>query len=298
MEDETESELRELRRSGSVSGASAGLRAALESIFSRSSQPAEPPPPPPPRPPPPPPIFPGARPPPQVTLPEPPQQQPAPLHDRAEGPRNRRPRSNSRRGGGGGGQGAAPAAQQMQWISMAGVVLLALMVAFLLGRTPTAAPPPVEPSADVNSLFRTQHDTLASALKEATTRADQAIAERERFSASRDACRRDLIAAERNTHALVERERTLAKLEAKLEQCQRDLSLRDEYLQRAAPEVQKLRAELREAQDALLRVESYFGAAAMAEAQRHRGWLRRALALGADLGAQQQPQQRAIGGGV
>ena len=172
---------------------------------------------------------------------------------------------------------------------MAGVVLLALMVAFLLGRTPTAPPRPVEPSADVNSLFRTQHDTLASALKEATTRADQAIAERERFSASRDQCRRDLIAAERNTHALVERERTLAKL---------DLSLRDEYLQRAAPEVQKLRAELREAQDALLRVESYFGAAAMAEAQRHRGWLRRALALGADLGAQQQPQQRAIGGGV
>jgi hypothetical protein len=54
-----------------------------------------------------------------------------------------------------------------------------------------------------------------------------------------------------------------------------------QYLKAAAPEVQKLRDQLREAQDALLRVEAYFGAAAMAEAQQHRGWLRRALSLGA-----------------
>ena len=54
---------------------------------------------------------------------------------------------------------------------------------------------------------------------------------------------------------------------------------------RASPalaQVRALKTQLREAQDALLRVEAYFGASAMAEANAHRGWLRRALALGAD----------------
>jgi len=74
----------------------------------------------------------------------------------------------------------------------------------------------------------------------------------------------------------------LARAESRAQTCDRDLLARDEYLKAAAPEVARIKAELKEAQEQLVRVEAYFGAAAMAEASRHRGWLARALALGAD----------------
>ncbi|EOD10449.1 hypothetical protein EMIHUDRAFT_236986 [Emiliania huxleyi CCMP1516] len=53
----------------------------------------------------------------------------------------------------------------------------------------------------------------------------------------------------------------LARAESRAQTCDRDLLARDEYLKAAAPE-----AELKEAQEQLVRVEAYFGAAAMAEA--------------------------------
>ena len=98
-----------------------------------------------------------------------------------------------------------------------------------------------------SELVRQQGAVLSSALQDATRRADAAVAERERTAA--------LLAT-----------------------CERDLKGRDDYLARVAPEVRKLQSDLREAHLALERIEAYFGAAAVAEAQRHRGWLRRALA--------------------
>ena len=118
----------------------------------------------------------------------------------------------------------------------------------------TTSLPVTQPSAtdgQLNTMLRTNGELFAGALREATNRADAAVGERERLSAL-------------------------------LDQCRHDLGVRDDYLKAAAPEVRALRDQLREAQDALLRVEAYFGAAAMAEAQANRGWLRRALAMGAD----------------
>ena len=114
------------------------------------------------------------------------------------------------------------------------------------------APPIASPEhAAMAEIVRANSDVLQRALQEATARADRAISTRERLG-------------------------------AQLEQCQRDLRERDDYSSAAVPRVDALRDQLREAQDALTRVEAYFGAAAMMEAQRHRGWLRRALSMGAD----------------
>lgn len=146
------------------------------------------------------------------------------------------------------------------------VVVGAVLVAVTLGSglalraTEGIAREPPQSMA-MGDLLRANSEALASALQAATQRADAAVAERERTA-------------------------------ARLEQCEADLAQRDEYLKAAAPEVRKLREELREAQDALLRTEAYFGAAAMVEAQKHRGWLRRALAMGADLPATSWLRQR------
>jgi len=103
----------------------------------------------------------------------------------------------------------------------------------------------------MSELLRTNGEVLSKALNEATARADRAVTERERTA-------------------------------AQLDQCHKDLQQRDDYLKAAAPEVRRLKEELDQAKEALVRVEAYFGAAAVLEAQRHRGWLTRALAMGAD----------------
>ena len=103
----------------------------------------------------------------------------------------------------------------------------------------------------MTELLRSNNDVIKTALHQATQRADRAVADRERVG-------------------------------AQLEQCQKELTARDEYLKAAGPKVDALREQLREAQDALVRVEAYFGAAAVMEAQKHRGWLRKALSMRAD----------------
>ena len=268
-------ELGELSRQRSVSGASASLRASLESMFAKRSEPAIPPPidpppplppqpPPPPLPPPPPPLppappsfssnnpLPTARPPPQTHQSE-----------RTDGPRGRRPRgrrgsaTSSGEATAGSASGVGGWGDSQRWLSGS---LLALAVAIMVAvgaatfgwMLRVGAPPIASPEhAAMAEIVRANSDVLQRALQEATARADRAISTRERLG-------------------------------AQLEQCQRDLRERDDYSSAAVPRVDALRDQLREAQDALTRVEAYFGAAAMMEAQRHRGWLRRALSMGAD----------------
>lgn len=119
---------------------------------------------------------------------------------------------------------------------------------FAATRSSPAEPPS---SSTMSELLRTNGEVLSKALNEATARADRAVTERERTA-------------------------------AQLDQCHKDLQQRDDYLKAAAPEVRRLKEELDQAKEALVRVEAYFGAAAVLEAQRHRGWLTRALAMGAD----------------
>ena len=61
---------------------------------------------------------------------------------------------------------------------------------------------------------------------------------------------------------------------ALLEQCEVSLATQAGELDHARRELREAHAALREAQDQLLRVEAFIGAAQMQEAQRRRGWLR------------------------
>ena len=269
VESKTSAELRELSRRGSVSGASSSLRSALERLFSSHPTPpagvqaAEAPS----RPPPPPPAPPP--PPPPLRSHQPSAQEvhtPAQM-GRTEGPRGRRPRG--RRSGGADGRDGR---MDLRWLGQPWVLAaLSLAVLLAVASSSWAATAAAQvPGLDVNMLLRTNSEVFSTALQEATARADGAVAERERMT-------------------------------AQLKTCQRDLQAREDYLKAAAPEVQKLREELREAQFALTRIEAYFGAAAMAEAQRHRGWLQRALAMGSDGGAylmQRQTGSASGSGGV
>ena len=142
------------------------------------------------------------------------------------------------------------------WLILAAAVIVTISVVVpalawaCWPSVPTAASAPAS-DATLSEVLRTNGEIFGGALQDAIARAERAVAESARVS-------------------------------AQLETCQRDLQQRDEYLKAAAPEVRALREQLREAQDALTRAEAYFGAAAMIEAQRHRGWLRRALAMGAE----------------
>ena len=132
-------------------------------------------------------------------------------------------------------------------IAVAVAVLLVAIGAGLMQLSVRGGSPTTElASSMAGEIVRQQGAVLSEALQAATRRADTAVAERERA----------------------------ANL---LSTCERDLKQRDEYLAAAAPEVRRLQAELREAHLAIERIEAYFGAAAVAEAQRQRGWLRRAL---------------------
>ena len=113
-------------------------------------------------------------------------------------------------------------------------------------------PPAASTGVDVNQLLRTNSEIFGDALQIEKKRADAAVVE-------------------------------LATTNGALKTCERDLKARNDYISGpVTEELRKLRAELSEATEALTRVEAYFGAAAMLEAQQHRGWLRRALAMGAD----------------
>ena len=171
-------------------------------------------------------------------------------------------------GGGGGGNGGGGRGGNannlvcpvwLPWLSVV-MVLVALLVAglgFSMGSARGAMPwvmpaPTAPPGVDVNQILRTNSEIFGSALQDEKRRADHAVSEK-------------------------------ATSAAALTSCQRDLAARDQYISGpVTSEMRKLRDELAEAKEALLRVEAYFGAAAMQEAQRHRGWLRRALAMGAD----------------
>jgi len=198
--------------------------------------------------------------------------------DRTEGPKGRRPRGG-RRGGGAESRDVttakSPPSESPSHLSMTVLLLAAVLVVLAAvvvavaqpwaPPQPRAVEPPAPPALDLNQLLRTNSEVLSSALKETTSRADHAVGERE-------------------------------KATAELQQCRRDVKQRDDYLKDvAAPELQRLRQQLREAQDALVRIESYFGAAAVAEAQRHRGWLQRALAVGADLYGSQEERRVLVG---
>ena len=158
----------------------------------------------------------------------------------------------------------------MPWLS-AGVALLFALLVAVLSQSAAWAPQRdvrdarasaladrAETGVDMNALLKTNSEVFSGALKDATRQATEAT-------------------------------QKLGGLSEKLERCEADLLARDEYLQKVAPEVKRLKDELREAQDALIRVESYFGAAAVLEAQRHRGWLSRALG-GGYMGGGREPQ--------
>ena len=136
---------------------------------------------------------------------------------------------------------------------MVAVTALLVTAVSSIARLFTPSPSSVAPAAPepqvISELLRTNGAVFSGALNEATGRADKAVAERERLGAL-------------------------------LEQCRSDVKARDEYLIAAAPEVRALQEQLREAQDTLLRVEAYFGATAMAQAQRYRGWLGSSLGMG------------------
>ena len=139
--------------------------------------------------------------------------------------------------------------------SIAAVAIAAALIA--VGTTKHMAlagsPREQEVGAMYSQLLRTNSDIFSGALQDATARADGAVVERERTA-------------------------------SQLSQCLNDLKARDEYIEVARPEMRRLRSELIAAKEALVRVEVYFGAAAVVEAQQHRGWLQKALDMGADIG--------------
>ena len=94
----------------------------------------------------------------------------------------------------------------------------------------------------VGQVLRASSEVFASALRESTGRGDEAVAERERTAALLELCEASLHEHKEEAHSL-------------------------------RLELRETKAALREAQDALLRIEAFIGAAQMQEARRHRGWL-------------------------
>jgi len=147
----------------------------------------------------------------------------------------------------------------------------AALVAFSVSRS--AVPTTSADEGIMTTMIRTSGDIFASALRDAIGRADEAVSERERTSALLDQCK---------IHLAAQAEQQLDGQE----------------------QLRQAHEELRELREAFVRIEAYFGASAMQEAQQQRGWLQRALSsskerLGSAIAsARSANSQRAISGTV